>query len=209
MDIVSSRSFVTRAVGVAAGQADGIQPRTIEVLQVRWRGYGGRNVRLTVPQSYGLAEPLIRIGAHFPRAVRSPRIVPCCGATHTLLQSFWNPGPDGNIMVGPHRREHTRLLITECYRERNAPLRYSPRLLGTLSWYVCTALSGSWLTAFQITRHQGGIEALFHGSMGAKGLHVQRSTIPTAIQLSSDPSALKDPKANPVKVSLLLTSSSE
>ena len=72
MDIVSSRSLVTRAVGVAAGQADGIQPRTIEVLQVRWRGYGGRNVRLTVPQSYGLAEPLIRIGAHFPRAVRSP-----------------------------------------------------------------------------------------------------------------------------------------
>ena len=62
---------------------------------------------------------------------------------------------------------------------------------------------------FQITRHQGGIEALFHGSMGAKGLHVQRSTIPTAIQLSSDPSALKDPKANPVKVSLLLSSSFE
>ena len=162
MDIVSSRSLVTRAVGVAAGQADGIQPRTIEVLQVRWRGYGGRNVRLTMPQSYGLAEPLIRIGAHFPRAVRSPRIVPCCGATHTLLQSFWNPGPDGNIMVGPHLREHTRLLITECYRERNAPLRYSPRLLGTLSWYVCTALSGSWLTA---SRLRGTKEELKRYSM--------------------------------------------
>ncbi|RPD52967.1 hypothetical protein L226DRAFT_511090 [Lentinus tigrinus ALCF2SS1-7] len=131
---VDVRIIDKRAVGVAAGQADGIQPRTIEVLQ-----------------SYGLAEPLIRIGAHFPRA------------------SFWNPGPNGGII----RTQRTPSIFSETARY--------PQL---------------------ITRHQGGIEALFHGSMDAKGLHVQRSTIPTAIVLSKDESELKDPKANPVKVTL-------
>ena len=41
-----------RPIKVAAGQADGIQPRTLEVLQ-----------------SYGLAEPLLRQGAQMHMAV--------------------------------------------------------------------------------------------------------------------------------------------
>jgi hypothetical protein len=42
-----------RPVKVAAGQADGIQPRTLEVLD-----------------SYGLAEPLLKQGAYMIMAVR-------------------------------------------------------------------------------------------------------------------------------------------
>ncbi|KAI0738678.1 FAD binding domain-containing protein [Daedaleopsis nitida] len=131
---VNVRIIDKRAVGVAAGQADGIQARTIEVLQ-----------------SYGLGDTLIREGAHFYRA------------------AFYNPGPDGGIV----RADRT------------------PSIASPTARYP-----------YLITRHQGAIEALFRGSMEPMGLFVQRSTIPTGIEISQEESELNDPQAYPVKVTL-------
>ncbi|KAI0738708.1 FAD binding domain-containing protein [Daedaleopsis nitida] len=131
---VKVRIIDKRSVGVAAGQADGIQPRTTEVLQ-----------------SYGLADSIIREGGHFYRA------------------AFYNPGPDGGIV----RSDRTPAIAS--------PTARYPYL---------------------ITRHQGGIESLFHSSMEPMGLFVQRSTIPTGIEISQDESVLNDPRAYPVKVTL-------
>lgn len=41
--------------------------------------------------------------------------------------------------------------------------------------------------------HQGGVEDLFLDSMKKKGLAVERSTVPTSIQLSDGTEDLKDP----------------
>ena len=59
-----------------------------------------------------------------------------------------------------------------------------------------------------MTRHQGGTEALFRDAMKPKGLEVEQSTVPTALELSSsDPLEVKEPSAHLVKVrpQLLLT----
>ncbi len=55
----------------------------------------------------------------------------------------------------------------------------------------------------QVTRHQGGVESLFHESMATKGLIVQRPVVPTDIELSEVESDLRNPNAYPVKVPIL------
>ena len=55
----------------------------------------------------------------------------------------------------------------------------------------------------QVALHQGGIENLFLDSMRASGVEVERPIIPSAIELGSDESELKDPASHPVKVSAL------
>ncbi|PIL24615.1 hypothetical protein GSI_12499 [Ganoderma sinense ZZ0214-1] len=55
---------------------------------------------------------------------------------------------------------------------------------------------------YLVTRHQAGIESLFHDSIATKGLVVQRPVVPTSIELSEAGSDLENPNAYPVKVTL-------
>ncbi|KAG9313141.1 putative monooxygenase [Chiua virens] len=123
-----------RPIKVAAGQADGIQPRTIEVLQ-----------------SYGLAERLIREG------------------NQMHMCAFYNPGPDGGI---------------ECTGR-------APDVSAPTARYP-----------FEITLHQGAIEAIFLNSMKAHGVQVDRPRLPSAIEISEDPKELSSSASYPVKVTL-------
>lgn len=52
----------------------------------------------------------------------------------------------------------------------------------------------------QVTRHQGGVEALFRDSMATKGVVVEQSVIPTSIELSHEKSEYEDLKTYAVKV---------
>ncbi|KDQ61462.1 hypothetical protein JAAARDRAFT_54828 [Jaapia argillacea MUCL 33604] len=131
---VNVRIVDKRSKKVAAGQADGIQPRTIEVLQ-----------------SYGLAARLIKEGNQM----------------HTA--AFYNPSPKGGI-------------------ERTGR---APDVTAPTARYP-----------FEITLHQGAIEAIFIDAMHEMGLDVDRPTIPASIELSEDESLLKDPQAHPLKVTL-------
>ena len=54
----------------------------------------------------------------------------------------------------------------------------------------------------KVNLHQGGIEGVLLEAMEEKGLRVERSTVPTAIELSQTPEALQDPAAYIAKVSL-------
>ncbi|OSD04732.1 hypothetical protein PYCCODRAFT_1386005 [Trametes coccinea BRFM310] len=127
---VNVRIIDQRPAKVAAGQADGIQPRTIEVLQ-----------------SYGLAERLLREGNQMHMA------------------AFYNPSPSGGIE-----------------RTSRAP--------------DVTAPSARY--PFEVTLHQGAIEAIFLDSMSAHGVIVERPIVPTYIELSQSEEELKDPNAHPV-----------
>ncbi|KAH7890912.1 FAD binding domain-containing protein [Phlebopus sp. FC_14] len=131
---VDVRIIDQRPVKVSAGQADGIQPRTIEVLQ-----------------SYGLAERLIREG------------------NQMHMCAFYNPNRHGGI-------ERT-------YRasDVNAPTARFP---------------------FEVTLHQGAIEALFLDSMAQHGIKVERPVVPTAIKVSEDIQELQDYSSYPVEVTL-------
>ncbi|KAG6381746.1 putative phenol hydroxylase [Boletus reticuloceps] len=124
-----------RPIKVAAGQADGIQPRTIEVLQ-----------------SYGLAERLIREGTRCTRVC-----------------AFYNPGRDG------------RIECTGRVPDVTAPTARYP---------------------FEITLHQGAIEAIFLDSMKEHGLQVERPRQPVEIQISEDVDELSSPSSYPVKVTV-------
>ncbi|KAF9224075.1 hypothetical protein BS17DRAFT_780425 [Gyrodon lividus] len=117
-----------RPVKVAAGQADGIQPRTIEVMQ-----------------SYGLAERLIREG------------------NQMHMCAFYNPGRNGEIECTKRAPDVT------------APTARFP---------------------FEITLHQGAIEAIFLDSMSLHGTKVERPTTPSAIEI------LDNADDYPVKVTL-------
>ncbi|KAF9818266.1 hypothetical protein IEO21_02894 [Rhodonia placenta] len=131
---VNVRIIDQRPSKVAAGQADGIQPRTIEVFQ-----------------SYGLADRLIREGNQMHMA------------------AFYNPSAEGGIeRVGRAA-------------DVNAPSARYP---------------------FEITLHQGAIEAIFLDSMRSLGVTVDRPILPSSIELSADEAELKDPNAHPVKVVL-------
>ncbi|KAN0088187.1 FAD binding domain containing protein [Tylopilus felleus] len=55
---------------------------------------------------------------------------------------------------------------------------------------------------FELALHQGGIESIFLDSMKSLGVEVERSTMPTRIQLSTNEAELADPEAHPVKVTL-------
>ncbi|KAM5541471.1 hypothetical protein V8D89_005025 [Ganoderma adspersum] len=123
-----------KAVPVAVGHADGIHPRTIEILQ-----------------SYGLAERLLREGTRFDRA------------------AFYNPGPDGGII----RARRTQAIF--------APTARYP---------------------YPVTRHQGGIQALFYDSMATKGVVVEQPVIPTSIELCHEKLEDEEPNDYPLKVTL-------
>ncbi|KAL4251566.1 PheA/TfdB FAD monooxygenase family protein [Abortiporus biennis] len=131
---INVRIVDQRSKQVLAGQADGIQPRTIEVLQ-----------------SYGLAERLLKEGNHIHMA------------------AFYNPSPNGGIER------------TDRAPDVTAPTARYP---------------------FKVTLHQGAIETIFLDSMREQGLEVDRPTIPTLLELSTDESELKDANAYPVKVVL-------
>ncbi|PCH36421.1 hypothetical protein WOLCODRAFT_108689 [Wolfiporia cocos MD-104 SS10] len=131
---VNVRVVDQRPAKVAAGQADGIQPRTIEVFQ-----------------SYGLAERLLREGNQMHRA------------------AFYNPGPNGGI-------------------ERTGR---TPDVTAPTARYP-----------FELTLHQGGIEAIFLDSMASLGVRVERPIIPTSIELPTVDAELKDPNSHAVKVVL-------
>ncbi|KAL0571440.1 hypothetical protein V5O48_010530 [Marasmius crinis-equi] len=55
---------------------------------------------------------------------------------------------------------------------------------------------------FEVTLHQGAIEAIFLDNMREMGVKVDRPIIPTLIQLSEDQSLLNDPESFPVRVEL-------
>jgi phenol 2-monooxygenase len=50
--------------------------------------------------------------------------------------------------------------------------------------------------------HQGAIQDIFLDSMTPLGVKVERSTIPTSIELSNDENELTDPTSYPVRVVL-------
>ncbi|KLO06801.1 hypothetical protein SCHPADRAFT_678024 [Schizopora paradoxa] len=131
---VNVRVVDKRPSKVAAGQADGIQPRTIEVFQ-----------------SYGLADRLIREGNQMHFA------------------AFYNPAPGGGITRDGRAPDVT------------APTARFP---------------------FEVTLHQGAIEAIFIDSMKSNGLQIDRPIVPESIEVSGDDSELNSPDSYPVKVVL-------
>ncbi|KAG9313144.1 putative monooxygenase [Chiua virens] len=131
---VNVRIVDKRPAQVAAGQADGISPRTVEVFQ-----------------SYGIGERLLREGCQVHMA------------------AFYDPGPNGGIQLSNRAPDVT------------APSARYP---------------------FELALHQGGIESIFLDSMKSLGVEVERSTMPTAIELSTDEAELANPTSHPVKVTL-------
>ncbi|GJJ11380.1 hypothetical protein Clacol_005612 [Clathrus columnatus] len=119
---------------VPAGQADGIQPRTIEVLQ-----------------SYGLADRLLQEG------------------NHMYLAAFYNPSANGGI----ERTDRTSDVA--------APMARYP---------------------FEVTLHQGAIEAIFLDSMKNYGIQVDRPIMPISLEISDDRDKLGNPNAYCVKAVL-------
>ncbi|KAK7056500.1 hypothetical protein VNI00_003056 [Paramarasmius palmivorus] len=131
---VNVRIIDKRPVKVAAGQADGLQPRTIEIFQ-----------------SYGLAERLLKEGNQMHQA------------------AFYGPNSEGGIGL----------------------IERVPDVAASNARYP-----------FEVTLHQGAIEAIFLDNMKAMDVQVDRPIIPTSIEVSSDPSVLEDPESYPVKVKL-------
>ncbi|KAG1778840.1 FAD binding domain-containing protein [Suillus placidus] len=62
---------------------------------------------------------------------------------------------------------------------------------------------------FEVALHQGAIEDIFLDSMTSLGVEVERSTIPTSIELSKDENELTDPTSYPVRVALQRLDKSE
>ncbi|KAG1848094.1 FAD binding domain-containing protein [Suillus subalutaceus] len=62
---------------------------------------------------------------------------------------------------------------------------------------------------FELTLHQGAIQDIFADSMISLGVKVERSTIPTSIELSKDENELMDPASYPVRVVLQRLDKSE
>lgn len=62
---------------------------------------------------------------------------------------------------------------------------------------------------FELALHQGAIESIFLDSMKSLGVEVERSTIPTSIELSKDENELTDPTSHPVRVALQKLGTSE
>lgn len=53
---------------------------------------------------------------------------------------------------------------------------------------------------FEVTLHQGAIEAILSEPMENAGVCVERPVVPTLIELSQDPRNIEDPQAYAVKV---------
>lgn len=58
------------------------------------------------------------------------------------------------------------------------------------------------LNGMKVALHQGAIESIFLDSMKELGVEVQRSRLPTSIELSKDENELRDPASHPVRVVL-------
>ncbi|KAH9927960.1 FAD binding domain-containing protein [Epithele typhae] len=129
---VSVRIVEQRDDIIQAGHADGIQPRTLEVLH-----------------SYGLGEVSLKRHAAFYQA------------------AFYAPDSEG-VMTVSHPA------------------------------FRCKLISDS----AQATNHQGAIEQVFIELMRAEGLEVQRSTVPTSLEIAADDDKLKDPHAYVHKIVL-------
>lgn len=86
----------------------------------------------------------------------------------------------------------------ECVEVRD--LRHPLRAFRSLYVPHTSCLRRGELIWLQCSRHQGGIEAIFIDAMKEKGLHVERPTIPTSLELSEDVIQLQDPRAYPIKV---------
>ncbi|KAL1759801.1 FAD binding domain-containing protein [Schizophyllum commune] len=121
-----------RPHGILAGQADGIQPRTSEILQ-----------------TYGLADELFRQGCQL------------------RVTSFYNPST-----------EHSGIELSGRVPTVTAPARYP---------YI-------------LTLHQAAIEKIFQDAMRSMGIEVERSVIPTAVDIVEERRG--DPEAYAVKVCL-------
>ncbi|KAF9269253.1 hypothetical protein L218DRAFT_976998 [Marasmius fiardii PR-910] len=132
---VNVRIIDQRPLKVAAGQADGVQPRTIEVFQ-----------------SYGLADRLLKEGNQMHMA------------------AFY--GPNSN---------KGEIELIERVPDVTAPTARYP---------------------FEITLHQGAIEAIFLDNMKESGVQVDRPTIPVSMTLSDHETVLEDPNSYPVQVKL-------
>ncbi|KAF9024638.1 hypothetical protein BDZ89DRAFT_1102452 [Hymenopellis radicata] len=131
---VDVRVIDQRPSKVAAGQADGIQPRTIEVLQ-----------------SHGLADRLLAEG------------------NQMHMTAFYNPSPDGGITF-------VDLVPDISILDARYP--------------------------FEVTLHQGAIEAIFLDAMRPLGVEVERPAVPMKLQISTDEAELTDPGAYPVQVTI-------
>ncbi|KAK0466825.1 FAD binding domain-containing protein [Desarmillaria tabescens] len=131
---VNFRIIDKRPDKVVAGQADGIQPRTIEVLQ-----------------SYGLAQRLLGEGNQIHMA------------------AFYNPSADGGIKLTDRVPDITA---------ENA--RYP----------------------FEVTLHQGAIEAIFLDSLRSMGIQVERPVVPISMEITEDVTERRDPNAHAVRVTL-------
>ncbi len=56
------------------------------------------------------------------------------------------------------------------------------------------------MITFQVTLHQGAIEAIFLDSLASMGVTVDRPIEPTSIELSTDEGVLRNPHSHAVKV---------
>ncbi|KIK52338.1 hypothetical protein GYMLUDRAFT_49956 [Collybiopsis luxurians FD-317 M1] len=121
-----------RPIKVAAGQADGIMPRTVEVFK-----------------SYGLSDRLLREGQQLHVA------------------AFYNPSNSGGI-------ELTDRVPDVTATDTNFP--------------------------FEVTLHQGAIEAIFLDNMRDMGVEVSRPVVPISVEL--DEERVEDSNAYPVRVVL-------
>ena len=82
----TENSLSLRPTKVAAGQADAIQPRTIEVLQVRSYPLFYCQFRLSSVQSYGLAQRLLEEGNQMHMAViASPNHLPILSENYFFI----------------------------------------------------------------------------------------------------------------------------
>ncbi|KAG7445121.1 uncharacterized protein BT62DRAFT_898453 [Guyanagaster necrorhizus] len=126
---VNFRIIDQRSSKVAAGQADGVMPRTIE--------------------SYGLAQRLLDEGNQIHMA------------------AFYNPSADGGIKL-------------------------TDRVPGI------TAENARY--PFEVTLHQGAIEAIFLDSMRSMGVQVERPIVPVSLEITEDVVERSDPNAYAVRV---------
>ena len=147
---INTRIIERRNGRLELGQADGIQPRTIEVLQVRLASSTARTDASSQRPGRAMASQSVSCarGTRCISRYVSPPLF--AHPIPTLLQAFYNPSANGGI-----ERTHRAPDVT-------APTARFP---------------------FEVTLHQGAIEAIFLDSMRASGLEVDRPIVPTAIGL--------------------------
>ena len=146
-----------------AGHADGIQPRTIEVLQVRAR----HSADLSLQANHALHTELRSGGSSPPRGRAD--------AHGGVLQSQRERWDRAHGAHGGRARA-----------DRALPIQ------GALRLFTCNRAQTAEDDG-QVTLNQGAIESIFLDSMATMGLEVERPVAPTSIQLATDESVLKDP----------------